>query len=48
MKHPEVSAKLLSLGVDPVGGSPEEYAAQIRADGERYARAIKAAGIKTD
>jgi tripartite-type tricarboxylate transporter receptor subunit TctC len=48
VKHPEVSAKLMSLGIDPVGGSPEEYAAQIKSDKERYARAIMAAGVQAE
>ena len=48
VKSPEVSAKLVSLGIDPVGGSPEEYAAQIKSDRERYARAIKAAGVQAE
>jgi len=48
VKQPDVSAKMHTLGIDPVGGSPEEYAAELKSDGERYARAIKAAGVKAE
>ncbi len=48
VKQPDVANKMISLGIDPVGGSPEEYAAQLKADGERYAKALKAAGVKPE
>lgn len=48
VKQPDVSAKMISLGIDPVGGSPEEYAAELKADGARYAKALKAAGVKPE
>jgi len=48
VKQPDVSSKMLALGIDPVGGSPEEYAAQLKSDGERYAKALKAAGVKPE
>ena len=32
----------------PVGNSPEEFAAFVRAELDKYARIIKAAGIKLD
>ncbi|MGH6770471.1 MAG: Bug family tripartite tricarboxylate transporter substrate binding protein [Xanthobacteraceae bacterium] len=43
---PESKAKFTSLGLDPVGGSPEEFAKQLRAEGEKWAKVIKAAKIK--
>lgn len=36
------------LGIEGVGNTPEEYAAQIRVDIEKYAKAVKASGVKVD
>src|SRR5215469_14058294 len=40
-----MKARLLQLGATPIGGSPEEFAALIRADYEKWGPIIKAAGI---
>ncbi len=48
VKQPEVIESMNKMGIDPVGGSPEQYAALLKEDGERSARAIKAAGIKAE
>jgi tripartite-type tricarboxylate transporter receptor subunit TctC len=48
VKQPDVAAKMVGLGIDPVGGTAEDYAAQLRADAERYAVAVKAAGLKAE
>lgn len=45
---PEVIKQMNGIGIEPVGGSPQEYAAQLKADAERYARAIKQAGLKAE
>jgi tripartite-type tricarboxylate transporter receptor subunit TctC len=44
----EVREKMLILGAEPVGGRPEEFAAYIRAEADKYARVIKASGAKAD
>ena len=36
------------LSTDPVGNSPEEFAAFVKSELDKYARVIKAAGIKLD
>jgi len=41
----EVRKKLASLGVETVGGSPEAFAAHIRAESDKWGRLIKAANI---
>ena len=46
--HPDVAQRFKALGIDPVGSTPEAYAAQIRTDIVRYARVVKAAGVKVD
>jgi tripartite-type tricarboxylate transporter receptor subunit TctC len=49
MQAPEVKAKLDGIGADgSVSRSPEEYAALVKADTERYARVIKDIGLKID
>ena len=48
LKLPDVSDKLREFGLEPVGNTPEEHAAQLRADLERWAKVAKAAKIKID
>ena len=48
VRHPEVVQRFGVLGIDPVGSTPEAYAAQTRRDIERYARAVKASGAKVE
>ena len=48
VKHPETQQRFTTLGIDGVGNTPAEYAAQIRVDIKKYAAAVKAAGIKLD
>jgi tripartite-type tricarboxylate transporter receptor subunit TctC len=43
---PDVKERLAAIGVDPVVNSPEEFAAQIRAEISRWAKVIQDAGIK--
>ncbi len=43
---PDMRNRLVDLGVDIVGNSPEEFAAYLRTEITRYAKVIKDAGIK--
>ena len=43
---PELKEKFAALGLDPVGGTPEDFARHMRAEGEKWAKVIKAASIK--
>ena len=45
---PTVKERFASLGVQPVGNTPEQWGAQIRADLARWAKVIKAARIKVE
>jgi tripartite-type tricarboxylate transporter receptor subunit TctC len=45
---PEVREKMLALGAEPVGNRPDEFAAFIRREAEKYARLVKASGAKVD
>jgi len=43
---PAVKERLLGLGAAPIGSAPEEFAALIRAEYEKWGPIIKAAGIR--
>jgi tripartite-type tricarboxylate transporter receptor subunit TctC len=45
---PVVKERFASLGVQPVGNTPEQWGAEIRADMARWAKVIKAANIKVE
>ena len=47
-RHAETVQRFTTLGIDPVGGSPAEYAAQIKIDIEKYAKAVKISGARAD
>lgn len=45
---PDVREKLAILGAEPVGSTPEEFAAYIRSEARKYAAVIKASGARAD
>jgi tripartite-type tricarboxylate transporter receptor subunit TctC len=48
LKDPDILARFKQLSTEPVGNSPEEFAAFVKTELEKYARIIKAAGIRLD
>ena len=48
LKEPEVRERLGVLGIEPVGNKPEEFAAQIRADLDRWGPVVKQANIRIE
>ena len=48
LQSPDLREKLAQQFYEPIGGTPERFAAAIRADMDRYGRAIKEAGIKPE
>jgi tripartite-type tricarboxylate transporter receptor subunit TctC len=48
LKQPEVLATLQSLGVDPVGDSPAQFAAYIKAEQQRWQKVMAEGNIKID
>jgi tripartite-type tricarboxylate transporter receptor subunit TctC len=44
---PDVRARLIALGFEPVVNTPEEFGAQIRFEAARWTRVIGEAQIKT-
>jgi len=45
---PKVRAQLEGQGTEPVGSSPADFAAFMRAESDKHAKIVKAAGIKVD
>lgn len=45
---PDVRKRFVSLGAEPSGSSPAQFAAAIRRDIPKYARVVKEAGIRVD
>jgi tripartite-type tricarboxylate transporter receptor subunit TctC len=45
---PEINERLIAQGVDPVGNSPEEFAAYVRTEIIKWAKVIKASGAKPE
>ena len=48
LQKPEVREKLLDMGVEPVGTTPEELAADIKAETNTWGDIIRAAGVKAE
>jgi tripartite-type tricarboxylate transporter receptor subunit TctC len=46
--QPEVRQRLVELGAEPVGSSPEETAAHIRSEISKWARVVKESGARVD
>jgi len=48
LQDPEVKKRFADLGVEAVSSTPEQFAAFIRSETEKYAKLIKEANIKID
>jgi tripartite-type tricarboxylate transporter receptor subunit TctC len=48
LAQPDLRAKLAEQGLEPIGNSPEEFAAIIRAETPVWTKVIKEAGIQAD
>jgi tripartite-type tricarboxylate transporter receptor subunit TctC len=45
---PELRAKLVQQGADPVGSTPEEFAAYLRSETAKWAKVVKASAAKAE
>jgi tripartite-type tricarboxylate transporter receptor subunit TctC len=48
INQPDIKEKILNSGAEPVGNSPAEFAAMIKADMAKMGKVIKDAGIRSD
>ena len=48
VKSPELNERMVALGMEPVGSTPEEYDALIRSEIEKWQGVVKKAGIKLE
>jgi tripartite-type tricarboxylate transporter receptor subunit TctC len=48
LKQPELSKRLSDEGANPVGGTPEQFAALIRDETTRWGKVVKESGAKID
>lgn len=46
LKTPEIAQRLITLGMEPVGSTPEQYTESIRANYELYGRLVKISGAR--
>jgi tripartite-type tricarboxylate transporter receptor subunit TctC len=42
---PDLKERLMRIGLDPVGSTPEEFASRIKAETKTWGEVIRAAGI---
>jgi tripartite-type tricarboxylate transporter receptor subunit TctC len=48
LADPGVRSQLAAVGAEPVGSTPEEFAKFMRAESDKWARVIKAGGVKVE
>jgi len=48
LQSPFVKERYATLGIEPVGNAPDEFAAQVRADLARWQEVVKAANVKVE
>ena len=48
IRMPDVNEKLTALGAEPVGNTPEEFGALVRAEVGKWADVVKKSGAKVD
>ena len=48
MREPDLKQRLASLGADPLTSSPEQFSAYLRSEIDKWAKVVKASGMKLD
>ena len=48
LADPTIKEQMLAQGNELGGGTPEQFAAHIKAEGERWSKLVKTAGITAD
>jgi tripartite-type tricarboxylate transporter receptor subunit TctC len=47
-RRPQIIERLVALGIEPEGNTPQEFAAQIRSESQKWARIIKLAKVTVE
>jgi tripartite-type tricarboxylate transporter receptor subunit TctC len=48
IRSPDISKRLVDMGVDPLGGTPEEFGQRIRSETARFGKAVRESGAKAE
>ncbi|MCY1218859.1 Tripartite tricarboxylate transporter family receptor [compost metagenome] len=48
LHQPDVRARLIDYGIDPVGGKPDQFQAFIRTEAVRWGEVVKKSGVKLE
>jgi molybdopterin biosynthesis enzyme MoaB len=48
LKNPDLREKFLTAGAEPVGGTPEQFAAHIKVEVPRWVEVIRTSGAKAE
>jgi tripartite-type tricarboxylate transporter receptor subunit TctC len=48
LAEPAMVERLRTMGIDPVGNTPEAFAAQLARDREKFARIFRQAGLSPE
>jgi tripartite-type tricarboxylate transporter receptor subunit TctC len=48
LKNPDLREKFLTAGAEPVGGTPEQFAAYIKVEVPRWVEVIRTSGAKAE
>jgi tripartite-type tricarboxylate transporter receptor subunit TctC len=48
LAKPDIREKLIALGADPIGNTPEQFAAHMKAETEKWGALVRALDIKAD
>ncbi|WP_253072984.1 Bug family tripartite tricarboxylate transporter substrate binding protein, partial [Cupriavidus oxalaticus] len=48
LHQPDVRARLIDYGIDPVGGKPEQFQAFIKAEAVRWGEVVRKSGVKLE
>ena len=48
LQDQDIRSQLTQLDVVPIGSSPEDYAAYLRTELERWTKVVKSAGVKLE
>ena len=47
-RNPDIVTRMTNLGIEAAGTTPGEYADSLKADAERFSKAVKLAGVKAE